>query len=109
MERGCGRGSTRGGLAERTHKVSGPGLETGGAQGRASAEVWRKRKSWALGDLITSPAKLAPEHSAVEMASQRHIKKEGSLRDLFAKTPSKKALLDKPPVIEGDAAKSQEV
>ncbi|KAJ1172134.1 hypothetical protein NDU88_003984 [Pleurodeles waltl] len=89
------------GLAERTHKVSRPKWELGGAQ--------RKRKSWALGNWITSPAKLAPEHGAVEMASQRHTKKEGSLRDLFAKTPAKKAKPDEPLVIEGDAAKSQEV
>ncbi|KAJ1083195.1 hypothetical protein NDU88_003355 [Pleurodeles waltl] len=52
---------------------------------------------------------MAPEHNASEMASQRHTKKEGSLRDLFAKTPAKKARPDEPPVIEGDAAKSQEV
>ncbi|KAJ1169268.1 hypothetical protein NDU88_001174 [Pleurodeles waltl] len=35
------------------------------------------------------------------MTSQRHNKKEGSLKDLFKKTPTKKAPPVEPPAMEG--------
>ncbi|KAJ1084168.1 hypothetical protein NDU88_004320 [Pleurodeles waltl] len=43
------------------------------------------------------------------MTSQRHTKKEGSLRDLFAKTPAKKVLPDKPQVMEDGETVTQRV
>ncbi|KAJ1189146.1 hypothetical protein NDU88_005897 [Pleurodeles waltl] len=35
------------------------------------------------------------------MTSQRHSKKEGSLKDLFAKPPTKKTMPGESPVVEG--------
>ncbi|KAJ1210112.1 hypothetical protein NDU88_005480 [Pleurodeles waltl] len=40
-------------------------------------------------------------HETVAMTSQRHNKKKGSLKDLFNKTPTKKAPPVEPPVTEG--------
>ncbi|KAJ1090616.1 hypothetical protein NDU88_003746 [Pleurodeles waltl] len=40
-------------------------------------------------------------HGTAALTSQRHNKKEGSLKDLFNKTPAKKAQLDEPPAMEG--------
>ncbi|KAJ1090836.1 hypothetical protein NDU88_003964 [Pleurodeles waltl] len=56
-----------------------------------------QRSGW-----TTSLAELAPVLGAGVMTSQRDTKKEGSLRDLFAKTPAKKVLPDEPPVMEDD-------
>ncbi|KAJ1166457.1 hypothetical protein NDU88_006860 [Pleurodeles waltl] len=59
---------------------------------------WCQRSCWS-----TSLAETIPTHGKASIASQKHSKKEGSLRDLFAKTPAKKT----PPAITARLNRAQ--
>ncbi|KAJ1150618.1 hypothetical protein NDU88_003408 [Pleurodeles waltl] len=65
--------------------------------GHAAATRWWFWRSCGL-DVLRGPL---PTCWKVVMAFQSHSKKEGSLRDLFAKTPDKKTPPGEPPLEEG--------